>query len=318
MKFDFHFSVIESFVFVIHADGCSSPDRRPAALTMAILGSDGGGPQVPVVIISPPLHAPITGQNSSPPQMEVALETTDSEPSPDAAPFSDITSPPVAPPIKHLQLVHGGPDRGKSSETSRRRSTGVKPFGCKTCLKSFSSSSTLRTHEKSHTQSKEFTCDTCGKAFHLRHLYLYHLRQHSGDRPHVCSICHKGFLLASQLKQHELLHTGVKPHRCEQCGKAFRTPQNYHRHLLVHTGEKPYQCAVCSRKFRQSNQLKSHMQIHTGIKLYSCERCQQGFSDSRQLKKHRCGDTAQTSLESGDKRRKQRDMFPWTDDFTSQ
>uniref|UniRef100_A0A3B5M017 C2H2-type domain-containing protein n=1 Tax=Xiphophorus couchianus TaxID=32473 RepID=A0A3B5M017_9TELE len=120
---------------------------------------------------------------------------------------------------------------GRLPGAAHRRSTGVKPFSCKMCLKSFSSSSTLRMHEKSHQQTKEFACNTCGKTFHLRHMLQYHQRQHTGDRPHVCSFCSKGFLQASQLRQHELLHTGVKPHRCEHCGKEFRTPQNYHRHL---------------------------------------------------------------------------------------
>uniref|UniRef100_A0A1A8GB51 Zinc finger protein 664 n=1 Tax=Nothobranchius korthausae TaxID=1143690 RepID=A0A1A8GB51_9TELE len=219
---------------------------------------------------------------------------------------------------KHQQLVHGAADRRQSgAEVGRRKATGIKPFSCKTCMKSFSSSSTLRSHEKSHAQNKEFTCSTCGKAFHLQRLFLYHQRQHTGDRPHVCTVCDKGFLLASQLKQHELLHTGVKPHRCSQCSKEFRTPQNYHRHLLVHSGEKPYQCTVCSRRFRQSNQLKSHMQIHTGIKLYSCQRCQQGFSDSRQLKKHRCGEDSQDSIQSTVEQNQQRDVLTWTPDFSS-
>ncbi|XP_071780224.1 uncharacterized protein LOC139930835 [Centroberyx gerrardi] len=216
--------------------------------------------------------------------------------------------------LKHQQLVHEDKGGGKiSGRVSRRNPTGAKPFSCKICLKSFCSANSLKTHEKSHAENKEFTCDVCDKSFHLKHLYLYHMRQHSGERPYVCGVCEKGFLLMCQLKQHQLLHTGVKPHKCEQCGKEFRTPQNYHRHLLVHTGEKPYECNVCGRKFRQSNQLKSHMQIHTGVKLYSCERCGLGFSDSRQLKKHNCADKYQNSFGAAAKRRKQKNVFPWTE-----
>ncbi|XP_057684946.1 gastrula zinc finger protein XlCGF58.1-like isoform X5 [Corythoichthys intestinalis] len=222
---------------------------------------------------------------------------------------------------KHQLLVHENKECGKSGGTKRRRrpSSSVNGFICKSCGKSLSSISTLRTHEKSHAEHKEFICETCGKSFHLRHLYIYHMRQHSGDRPHVCGVCQKGFLLQSQLRQHELLHTGVKPHKCQQCGKAFRTSQNYHRHLLVHTGEKPYECATCGRKFRQSNQLKSHMQIHTGVKLYSCQSCERGFSDSRQLKKHRCGDGLNGSLKSGSECKKETSqVFQWSDGFVNQ
>ncbi|XP_061137464.1 zinc finger protein 345-like isoform X3 [Syngnathus typhle] len=226
---------------------------------------------------------------------------------------------------KHQLVVHKNKEHAKAggapagNRRRRRASAGMKAFSCKSCAKSFSSVSTLRTHEKSHAEHKEFVCETCGKSFHQRHLYIYHMRQHSGDRPHVCGFCQKAFLLQSQLRQHELLHTGVKPHQCQQCGKAFRTTQNYHRHLLVHTGEKPYECQQCGRKFRQSNQLKSHMQIHTGVKLYSCQSCGRGFSDSRQLKKHRCGDGAKASHQSGSKCNKEKSaVFPWSDGFVNE
>lgn len=212
---------------------------------------------------------------------------------------------------KHQQVVHGNKDK-VSGSAHRWSSSSAKSFSCKVCLKAFSSTSTLRTHEKSHSAAKEFSCSTCGKAFHLRHLYLYHLRQHTGERPHVCTTCHKGFLLPSQLKRHKLLHTGIKPHKCEQCGKEFKTPQNYQRHLLVHTGERPYECSVCNRRFRQSNQVKAHMQVHTGVKLYSCVRCSRGFSEARSLKKHRCGEGM---AEAESRHGKQKTDFMWSDGF---
>uniref|UniRef100_A0A7N8XIP9 C2H2-type domain-containing protein n=1 Tax=Mastacembelus armatus TaxID=205130 RepID=A0A7N8XIP9_9TELE len=159
------------------------------------------------------------------------------------------------------------------------------------CDKAFKCKMGLLQHRVVHSGEKPFMCQTCGLSFGLKYNFQRHMRLHSGEKPfrYIHTHNHTRFLLSSQLKQHQLLHTG-----------------------------KPYECVVCSRKFRQSNQLKSHMQIHTGVKLYSCDRCSQGFSDSRQLKKHCCGEDGQSALESSSKRRKHRNDFSWTEEFTHQ
>ena len=43
--------------------------------------------------------------------------------------------------------------------------TGVKPYTCKHCGKSFTSKTTLTCHERIHTGEKPFKCDVCGKGF---------------------------------------------------------------------------------------------------------------------------------------------------------
>ena len=46
-----------------------------------------------------------------------------------------------------------------------RTHTGVKPFTCIACGKSFAHSGSLKVHERKHTGVKPFTCVTCGKSF---------------------------------------------------------------------------------------------------------------------------------------------------------
>uniref|UniRef100_A0A3P9J0N9 C2H2-type domain-containing protein n=1 Tax=Oryzias latipes TaxID=8090 RepID=A0A3P9J0N9_ORYLA len=118
----------------------------------------------------------------------------------------------------------------------------VKPFSCKICLKGFSAASSLKLHERGHSEQKEFNCSLCGKAFHNKYSFSYHQRSHSGEKPFVCDKCGKRFFQAASLKQHERIHTGEKPYKCDQCGKAFRTDGNFYRHMRIHTGEKPFEC----------------------------------------------------------------------------
>uniref|UniRef100_A0A4W5Q0W4 C2H2-type domain-containing protein n=1 Tax=Hucho hucho TaxID=62062 RepID=A0A4W5Q0W4_9TELE len=105
---------------------------------------------------------------------------------------------------------------------------------CTVCWKSFTSTSYLKVHQRSHTKEKPFHCGVCGKSF-----------SYSG-----------------KFREHQRIHTGERPYRCYVCGKRFNQSAHLKAHLRVHTGEKPYSCPVCGKGFSQSSQIKRHLRTH--------------------------------------------------------
>ena len=81
--------------------------------------------------------------------------------------------------------------------------SGIKPYTCKTCSKSFASTSSLRAHETVHRDERAYLCGICGRAFKRPHQLKRHEKGHSGDRPFKCTYCEKTFTRASHQRNHE-------------------------------------------------------------------------------------------------------------------
>ncbi|KAF7651988.1 hypothetical protein LDENG_00102790 [Lucifuga dentata] len=90
----------------------------------------------------------------------------------------------------------------------RRSHSGIRPFGCSICRKTFGHAVSLEQHMNIHSQEKSFECKMCGKSFKRSSTLSTHLLIHSDTRPYPCQYCGKRFHQKSDMKKHTYIHTG--------------------------------------------------------------------------------------------------------------
>uniref|UniRef100_A0A8C4WV55 Growth factor independent 1A transcription repressor b n=1 Tax=Eptatretus burgeri TaxID=7764 RepID=A0A8C4WV55_EPTBU len=148
----------------------------------------------------------------------------------------------------------------------RRSHSGLRPFVCLICDKSFGHAASLEQHRLVHSQGRCFECKICGKVFKRSSTLSTHLLIHSDTRPYPCQFCGKRFHQKSDMKKHTFIHTGEKPHKCGVCGKAFSQSSNLITHSRKHTGYKPFVCSLCGRGFQRKVDLRRHRETLHDLK----------------------------------------------------
>ena len=65
-----------------------------------------------------------------------------------------------------------------------------------------------KNEESISSKDTRYKCKFCGKFYSSSHSLKTHEKWHTGDLKHKCTFCEKKFRNPSEVKRHEMTHTG--------------------------------------------------------------------------------------------------------------
>ncbi|KAG0431328.1 hypothetical protein HPB47_021886 [Ixodes persulcatus] len=189
--------------------------------------------------------------------------------------------------------------------------TGVMPFPCSQCDKSFVVLDMLKRHVLlKHDKGKQRPCPHCGRHFISESFYQCHLRLHEMNGGFACDQCGQLFESKAYLERHQHQHKVQEEScTCDLCGKTFKTDRartNHVHHMhpeaatspsvaVLRSLHYPHGCDHCPMRFKTPVELHAHQQWRhvdgrnrhvAESKRYECSYCSKGYTYNCELRAH--------------------------------